>query len=184
MSFLTRLALLVAGAATYFFSPDDVVWRFIRTRPHARILEHGIFGAAAAILGIALLLRIEARGRQESHDSSHAGAAVASLLQSAGIGSLLPLPGFLLLVIGDLAVSLLLDRRSGEGPAVGAASGTAGKGRPGFWWRGGLAANIGLLCAFISMVIFSVTLRDRLADVLFALSALVSVAASLRGALR
>jgi hypothetical protein len=91
---IVRTALLVVGLSTYLISPDDVVWRFIGTSPHARALEHALFGIAAAILGFALLLKVKASAHPQNQDSlgSSRITAVANLLQAIGIGSLLPLP--------------------------------------------------------------------------------------------
>ena len=182
-----RMALLLAGLFTYFVSPDDVVWHFIKTSSNARLLEHSIFGVAAPILGIALLLKmkISVDVQQDSRHTFHGGAVVASLLQSIGIGSLLPLPGFLLLVFGDLGASTLLYLRypTAEGPEVKLSSRTVGGTKHTFRWKDSLVTYLGLCCAFISMVLFSITLIDRIADVLFAISALVSIAVSSRHAL-
>jgi hypothetical protein len=101
----------LVGISTYLIFPDDVVWHFIKTSQHARIWEHALFGTAAALLGFALLLKVKAGAHpenQDSHGPSRTTATVASLLQAIGIGSLLPLPGFFLLVVGDGALSLLL----------------------------------------------------------------------------
>jgi len=111
LGLIVRAALLLAGLSTYLISPDDVVWRFIRTAPHARALEHALFGIAAAILGFALFLKVKASAHPENRDShgpSRNTAVIGSILQAIGIGSLLPLPGFLLLVLGDVVASLLL----------------------------------------------------------------------------
>ena len=168
ISFAIRAALLTTGLLTYLISPDDVVWRFIKARSDARLLEHGAFGVAAALLAIALVLKLKI-----SHDEKlplaghvpHSRAVLASLLQSIGIASLLPLPGFLLFVFGDLFVSSFLYRRQSV------ASGACQKSR----WTTSLATHMGLCCALISMVLFSITLIDRVADVLFVLSAVVSI---------
>jgi hypothetical protein len=37
LSLIVRAALLLVGLSTYLISPDDVVWRFIKTAPHARV---------------------------------------------------------------------------------------------------------------------------------------------------
>jgi hypothetical protein len=95
LGLVVRAALLLAGLSTYLISPDDVVWRFIRTAPHARALEHALFGIAAAILGFALLLKVKASAHPENRDShgpSRITAPIVSILQAIGIGSLLPLP--------------------------------------------------------------------------------------------
>ena len=110
-----------------------------------------------------------------SHGRSRSTAIVASFLQAIGIGSLLPLPGFLLLALGDLAASLFLDSRQ----AIAEDPGTE-RDPPGSRWASALATHIGLCCAFLSMAVFSVVLIDRVADVLFAITALISIAASVR----
>ena len=39
LSLIVRAALLLVGLSTYLIFPDDVVWRFIKTAPHARVWE-------------------------------------------------------------------------------------------------------------------------------------------------
>jgi hypothetical protein len=184
-----RAVLLLVCLSTYLISRDDVVWRFIRTAPHARALEHALFGIAAAILGFALLLKVKGGVHVENQDgrgSSRVTATIASVLQAIGIGSLLPLPGFLLLVLGNLAVSLLLDGKHSNAEDLGVEWDSRGARRP-FQsprWRDALATHLGLCFAFLSMVIFSVVLVDKVADVLFAVTALASIAANSRLFLR
>jgi hypothetical protein len=186
LGLIARAALLVAGLSAYWIAPDDVVWRFIKTAPNARALEHALFGIAAAILGFALLLKVKASAHPENRDShgpSRITAAIASILQAIGIGALLPLPGFLLLVPGDVVVSLLLYSRPSTGQDLRSEEENSRRARgplPAFRWRDALATHIGLCCACLSMAIFSVLLIDRVADVLFAMTALVSVAANSR----
>jgi hypothetical protein len=189
LSLIVRAALLLVGLSTYLIFPDDVVWRFIKTSPHARVWEHALFGTAAALLGFALLLKVKAgvhAENQDSHGPSRTTATVASLLQALGIGSLLPLPGFLLLVLGDGALSLLLYGRhsTAEDPRAEQDSRLARRPSQAFRWRNALAPHIGLCFAFLSMAIFSVVLIDRVADALFAVTALVSIAVNSRPFLR
>ena len=189
LSLMVRAALLLVSLSTYLIFPDDVVWRFIKTAPHPRVWEHALFGIAAAILGFALLLKVKASvhpANQDSHDPSRITDTVASLLQAIGIGSLLPLPGFLLLVLGDVAASLLLYRRQSTAgdPRAEWDSRRARRPSQAFRWRTALATQIGLCFAFLSMAIFSVVLIDRVADILFGITAVVSVAANARTFLR
>jgi hypothetical protein len=186
LTLIVRAVLLPAGLSTYLIFRDDVVWRFIKTAPNARVWEHVLFGIAAAILGLALLLKVKASAHPENDGPSRIKASVASLLQAIGIGSLLPLPGFLLFVLGDGALSLLLYGRhsTAAGPKAERDSCLARRPSQDFRWRNALAPHIGLCFAFISMAIFSVVLIDRVADVLFAITALVSIAASSRAFLR
>jgi hypothetical protein len=189
LSLIVRAALLLVGLSTYLIFPDDVVWQFIKTARHARVWEHALFGIAAAILGFALLLKVKASAHpenQDSHGPSRTTATVASLLQAIGIGSLLPLPGFLLLVLGDGAFNLLLYGRhsTAEDPKAERDSRLAHGPSQAFRWRNAFAPHIGLCFAFLSMAIFSVVLIDRVADALFAMTALVSIAANFRPFLR
>ena len=189
LGLIVRAALLLVGLSTYLISPDDVVWRFIKTAPHARVLEHALFGVAAAILGFALLLKVKASANpenQHNHGRSRITATGASLLQAIGIGSLLPLPGFLLLVLGDATATLLLYGRDSiaEDPSAELDSRRDRSSLQASRWGIALATHIGLCFAFLSMAIFSVVLIDRVADVLFALTALVSIAANSRPFLR
>jgi hypothetical protein len=168
-----RSLLLAAGLCTYLFSRDDLIWHLIKNSPRARSLEHGVFATAAAILGLSLLLELRA-------DSLAAGVgqqALASFLRSVGIGCLLPLSGFLLLVIGDLAISLLLPHIQPANSRGGPVSRPVAPSKP--RWSAVLIKHIGLSCAFISMLVFSIVLSDRVADVLFALTAVISVGAEL-----
>jgi hypothetical protein len=185
---IVRTALLVVGLSTYLISPDDVVWRFIGTSPHARALEHALFGIAAAILGFALLLKVKASAHPQNQDSlgSSRITAVANLLQAIGIGSLLPLPGFLLVVLGDVAASLFLygSHSTAEDPRAELEPRRVSGPLRAFRWRNALATHVGLCFAFLSMAIFSVVLIDRVADALFAMTALVSIAANCRPSLR
>jgi hypothetical protein len=173
---IVRAALLLAGVSTYLISRDDVVWHFIRTAPRARALEHTFFGIAAALLGIALLLRVKADARP----------VTAGILQAMGIGSLLPLPGFLLLVLGEAITGLILRDRhaTADDPGGEGEDPRGARELHAFRWRDALTTYPGLCCAFLSMVIFSAVLIDRVADVLFAMTALVSVAANLQSFLR
>ena len=100
-----RAALLVAGLLTYFISADDVVWHYIQAALHTRVLEQILFGIAAASLGIALLLnvKISTNAKERDENGARHKATVANLMQAVGIGSLLPLPGFLLLVLATSA---------------------------------------------------------------------------------
>ncbi len=185
LRFMIRPALLVAALSTYLVWPDDVVWRFIKAAPNTRLLEHVAFGAAAILLGVALLLKVQASVSVRRQGSPHLSRTpnVANLLQAVGIGSLLPLPGFLLLVFGDLFTSLLLDRWlpvSEESQTELEARRISQAGS----WKDALGKHIGLCCAFASMLIFSMVLIDRMADALFGATALISVVASSRDALR
>lgn len=185
LDLVVRAALLLVGVSTYLISPDDVVWRFVKTAPDARRLEHAFFGIAAATLGFALLIKLNASAHPENQYNrtrSRITAAAGSLLQAIGIGSLLPLAGFLVLVLGDVGASLFLNCRHSIAEDSGAERDSRRDRSPlqTSRWGTALAAHIGLCFAFLSMAIFSVVLMDRVADVLFAMTALISIVANSR----
>ena len=171
---MLRIALLLAALATYIVSPDDLVWRFIKLNPHSRILEHFAFSIAAILLGLALFLKIRASTLTVL---SPIPETFGSLLQAIGIGFLLPLPGFLLLVFGDLTVSLLFRKRKPDLRGEPQISQTPS-------WTRALVEHVGLCCGVGSRVCGSSGLVDRGADGLFAVSALTSLVASFRRALQ
>jgi hypothetical protein len=168
---VARSLLIAAGLCTYLVTRDDIVWASVKNSPHARLLEHGAFAAAAALLGLSLILEV----RSDSLATGSSQHTFASFLRAVGIGCLLPLPGFLLLVIGDVAISLLLPRMKRESPGKDLASTMAlASQQP---WQTVLTRHLGLFCAFLSMLVFSIVLIDRVADVLFALTAAISIGA-------
>ena len=100
-------------------------------------------------------------------------AVAGDFLQAVGIGSLMPLAGFILLIFGETAFSLYRYKFSGKTEET---DGIARPPRREIL----LSRHAGLGCAFVSMLIFSITLSDRLADFLFAGTALVTLLASFR----
>lgn len=197
----TLVHLLIVGAAflTYLVDRDDIVWVLVRGRPDQYLLERELFGVAAALIGIGALLRTWAAAKPEA---AWAGAAVrvrsdgpyryvryprqlGNLLFSIGLAFLAPIAGFLLLVLGEtlMAVRLIQHERqlrnreeSSAGEAwrsVGPISKdwTALRVQPSwgkaFRWE---SAKWGL---FLTMIVFTVLLRDRVAEVLAGASFLV-----------
>ena len=171
---MLRSALLLVSLATYAMSPDDVVWSLIKASPHDRWLEHLAFGFAAILLGTALCLKVQ---NSRAIKASSVQEKLADGLQFVGLGTLLPLPGFVLLVLGGVGLDFLATEQKRTVPEEPSRV-------PVNTWAGALSAHTGLCCAFVSMVIFCVVLIDRVADVLFATSALISLGASAGRALR
>jgi hypothetical protein len=185
LSLIIHATLVALGLSTYLIDRDDVVWHFIKSAPHRRVLEHAFFGLAAVLLGISLVLKVRSsapRKNQSGQNHSRTRALVASFLQAIGIGSLLPLPGFLLLALADPVSNLLLDGRLPIAKEPESERNPPRIRNPLHGFRGGraLAPHIGLCLALLSMTVFSVVLIDRVADILFAATALISIAASLR----
>lgn len=194
----TLLHLLVVGLAvgTYFLSPDNIVWALVRHHANRALLERISFGVGTLLLFVCAVLETWASAYR-GPDMQSAGPLPACdgpyrylqhplllsrLLFALVLGLLLPLPGTVVLLGGEaLLVYRLLardrDRTPAERPAVpllfpslrarlpvrraAATWGEAFRRAASKW---GLA---------VSMVVFTVTLQDRTAEIGGAISFLV-----------
>jgi len=204
------LRALIIGAAflTYLFDRDDIVWRFVKGSPAHRELERALFFVATLFVGAGAGICTwacagfarEAEADTESQAgegsyrylsySQHAG----DLLFAIGLGSLAPLSGFIILVAGE---AIRVFRLIGRPDAFSHAQKLTPEETSVPWLRqsdrfdsrstaaipqwsrafGQEAAKWGL---FLTMVVFTITLRDRLAEVLAGASVLVSTVLALR----
>jgi hypothetical protein len=178
---LIHNCLLLASVLTYGIDREDAVWRFIKSAPHARLLEHLSFGAAAVLIALGIWLSSLAAHRDFDSRSNEA-TGWGGVLYAAGIGTLLPLSGFLLFVIGEfLRIARFESARSQRsvsprGLVEGRKPMPPDPSRPsGFPWKSVLVHQAAGCFAFLSMAVFSMTLVDRQAEYLFATTALVSV---------
>jgi len=181
---LLHNGLLLASVLTYGIDREDAVWRFIKAAPRARLLEHLSFGAAAILIALGIWLRTLAGHRAFDSRSNETTGRWGGVFYAAGLGTLLPLSGFLLLVLGEFVRnSRFASARSqrGEPPrdfVEGRKPMPADPGRPsGSPWKSVLVPQAAAYCAFFSMAVFSITLVDRQAEYLFAATAVVSVLA-------
>ena len=107
---LVRHLLVGASLATYFVDPDDVVWRFIKTSPSRRPLEHASFLVAAMLMcaGAAICTPAVAAMPSQSppvtlrsdRSRPYPSKQVGELLYALGLATLFPLAGAILLVVG------------------------------------------------------------------------------------
>lgn len=143
----TPLHLLIVGLAllAYLISPDDIVWALVRHHSNSAAMERVAFGAGAlAVLASASLETWMAPSRQR----------LARLLFALSLGLLLPLPGAMLLVAGEAILIFRLFMRD---------RGDAGSPEP-----GGFRAAVSKWGVAASMLVLTVTLRDRLAETIAA----------------
>jgi hypothetical protein len=168
---LLHQAIVGAAFLTYLIDPDDVVWRFIKHSPmHLRERERLVFTAVTVLFGVAACLCTW------SHRAPRAGVGVGrtgrlgypgylgEFLYAVGLASLAPLSGCCLLIAGDGLRLLRLARREREtdGAPDRPCTRTEAFRREALKW--------GL---FVSMIAFTCTLNDRLAETLIAASVLV-----------
>jgi hypothetical protein len=167
---LLRQCIYGAAFCVYFVDRDDVVWRFIRDSPSRWTLEHAAFTVATLLIGVGAYLCTQADapspdkeasrqvGDSDSFQRNSSARLFGEWLYAAGLSTLAPLWGCVLLIVGE---SLRIAREAGDArPAMAADRiemmhpkwGTALRRQ---------AAKWGVL---LTMVAFTVTLIDRVAD--------------------
>jgi hypothetical protein len=163
--------LVVAVAfLTYLWDRDDVVWRFIKDNAANRVLEHTLFAIATLLVGGAAVICTRARvygaapigGRRSgSFHSARNWRYFGDFLYAIGLASLLPLAGFVILVVGEAIRILRLMRSKDELSSAGVRL-VETKSR---WWEASQreALKWGI---FLAMIAFTITLSDRVADIL------------------
>lgn len=163
----TLLHLLVVGAAfvTYAFQRDDVVWAAVKGHSDSASLERVVFGLGAALILVSAASQTWARVHVQYP------LYLARIAFALGVGLLAPVSGAVILLAGEgfLILRLLARERVGV-PAVRLP--VALRQESSKW---GLA---------FTMIVFTVTLRDRLAETLAAASLLLWVALSVPDFLR
>jgi len=166
----TLLHLLLGGLAvsTYFLNPDDIVWASVRRHSNSAFLEQVAFGAGTLVLLSCALLETWASaytlsGIPLTCDGPYRylryPLLLARLLFSLVLGLLVPLPGTIAIVGGEaLLIFRLLLRDRAHQPRAQVRGGTARWGEA-FRW---VAAKWGFAA---TMIVFTLTLKDRIAEI-------------------
>jgi protein-S-isoprenylcysteine O-methyltransferase Ste14 len=192
----TLLHMIVVGLAfaTYAIAPDDIVWLIVRDSPHNRLLERSFFAFAGLLIGAAAAICTWARAYR-GPEFAGASASVScdgpysylryplhlgTLLYAMGLGSLAPVPGFIILVLGDALIVFRLIRRTDELERTA----TSPQDRPRLPrllpsfrpcfpakgcspnWKKAFRQESGKWGLFLTMIIFTIVLIDRVADYL------------------
>ena len=161
--------LLAAAVLTYLVDRQDIVWRYVKDASNARLLEHLCFATAAVSLAAGAFLCTWATVKELSGKTDSGFAASAGeIFRAIGIGSLLPLAGFLILVCGEAICVVRRHNACARDRQKEKAT------QPCAWWQAA-RVHLGAWLAFLSMAVFSVMLVDRVAEVLFATTLLVSL---------
>jgi hypothetical protein len=176
---LIHQAIVAAAIATYLADPEDIVWRFIKYSPNSRLLEHAIFLLATIFIGAGAALCTQAHA---AHRNSTAGTAKFSTftlppqdsrdagyfgewLFAVGLASLAPFWGAVLLVAGEGLRLLRLARRDRSefqsGPLNKASDQRTS---PPPQWPRAFRLQAAKWGVFITMILFSIMLTDRLAE--------------------
>lgn len=159
----TLVHQLIVGAAflTYLFQADDIVWWLVKEHPSPHALERVLFILATLLIGAGAGLSTRVR-MSPSHN--HRRFSLGEFLYAIGLGSLAPVSGFFILLVGEGVRILRLMKRDDQGIET-ASSGTTAIRREAVKW-----------CVLLSMVIFVITLRDRVVEILLVASFVVGLA--------
>jgi hypothetical protein len=152
---LVHQLIVGAGFLTYLIDPDDIVWRFVRSSSASRLWERSLFIVATILIAIGAALCTRARVFQKPK-------YFGEILYAIGFGALLPLPGFIILVFSESLRLLRLMRRQ-DPVKFDSAWGTAICRETVKW---------GIL---VTMIVFSITLKDRHAEILAVISFLAGL---------
>jgi protein-S-isoprenylcysteine O-methyltransferase Ste14 len=192
---LLHFLLVSLAFLTYLLVPDDIVWAFVKDSSHPHLLERTLFAIATLFIGTAAAICTWARAYPASQSVSSSvptardgpyrhlryPSQLGNLLFAAGLGSLAPLPGFLILVAGQALLDFRLIRRADQDLKRAAylqpsappmprllpsfrpclpAKGDAPDWKPAFRQE---SAKWGL---FLTMLVFTGLLVDRVAEIL------------------
>jgi len=178
---LVHLLIVSVAFCTYLVDRDDIVWVLVRGQPHPQILERFLFAIATLLMGAAAVICTRARAYSETSNPGHAWSLhhpqqLGNFLFFIGLGFLMPLPGFIVLVLGGAIVflRLILRRRELLDTNQPLASPEPSSGRESGWGKAFRqeSAKWGL---FLTMIVFTVLLIDRVAEVLAVTSVVVWV---------
>lgn len=155
--------LIVAAAVlTYLIQPDDIVWRFVKNHADPHALERSAFIVATLFILAGAGICTWARAKNPRGGSSR---YIGDFVYAIGLGSLLPIAGFVVLVAGE-GVRLLRLALRGDAAAI----------ESGPRWGRAIRQEVVKWCLVVTMIVFSITLKDRVADVLAAASFVIGLA--------
>jgi hypothetical protein len=151
----------IVGAAflSYLIDRDDIVWRFVRNGSTPRLWERSLFIVATILIAVGAGLCTGARALPRPGPQYR-----GEFLYAIGLGSLMPLSGFIILVAGEsLRILRLMRRQTDDQEKFDSSWGKAFRNEATKW---------GIL---VTMIVFAITLKDRVAEVLAAASFLVGL---------
>jgi protein-S-isoprenylcysteine O-methyltransferase Ste14 len=191
----TLVHLLVVGLAflTYAFQPDDIVWAFVKHHTIYRTLwERLVFGTGALMIVCSAAVQTwvwayrvpgaSAENSVSAESYRYIGYPIyfGRLLFAFGIGLLAPMSGTAILLGGEIVLVLRLISRdrtnAGESsrtqepapfPSIVPARALHAN------WKEGLRKEASKWGLAVTMIVFTLTLRDRVAEILAALSFLL-----------
>jgi hypothetical protein len=177
---LVHLLIVAIAFLTYLVDRDDIVWRYVKDSTAPRTWERSLFVIATLAIAVGASLCTRARALRGRDISPGVGQNrdlrrpwyLGELSFAIGLGSLAPLWGFVILGAGEaLRLFRLMRREDNQTPPP--ASSPQAKSNP--QWRTALRREAGKWGMLLTMIVFVITLKDRLAEVLAAASLLTGL---------
>jgi protein-S-isoprenylcysteine O-methyltransferase Ste14 len=181
---LLHFLLVTAAFLSYLLQPDDMVWAFVKDSVQNRLLERSLFAVAALLMGVGAGICTWARVYSETDLSGISARSriagpyryvrypqqLGNFLFAVGLGSLAPLGGFLILVAGQALLIFRLIRRAETSTPAGDSLVPQ---PPVANWSQAVREQAGKWGLFLTMIIFTILLVDRVAEIFAVASALV-----------
>ena len=192
---LLHQIVVLAAFSTYLIDPDNIFWRFIKNDDsNARSLERSVFALVTLLFGIAAGLctasrvnssfknpgLIEGSIDSAGHNSSRNAGHLGELLYAVALGCLAPLAGFVILLAGEAVRIVRLALRDRGDLLWPASSRQVVSRRPATGWTSAFRAEAIKWGIFLTMIVFTITLKDRIAEVLIGVSVLTWTLLNLR----
>lgn len=177
---LVHQIIVAVAVLTYVIDRDDVIWRFVKDTAEPHKLERYLFIVATLFVAVGAGIATWARAQGHSNSSSgnesrwnprHA-RYFGELCYAIGFGSLLPLAGFMILVLGDALRVYRLSRREDDPTECATPEPHLG-GRKSLPWRTAIRKEAVKWGILMSMIVFAITLKDRQADILIVASFII-----------
>jgi hypothetical protein len=175
---LVHLMIVAVAFLTYLVDRDDIVWRFVKDSTAPRMWERSLFLIATLAIAVGAGICTWARALPERNISPGLGQNrdlrrpryLGELSFAIGLASLAPLWGFVILVAGEaLRLFRLMRREDDQAPA------SSPPAKSNAQWRTALRQEAGKWGMLLTMIVFVITLKDRLAEVLAAASLLTGL---------
>ena len=165
----TLLHLLLVGLAvlSYLADPLDIVWAIVQHHSDSTFLERVVFGFGAAMLLVSAALETWTHAHPQAKQSF---LRLSRILLASAVGLLLPVSGALLLLAGEAILVARLYLRDQESSPVFRSAGS---------WTRAFRTSASKWGLAASMILFTWTLQDRIAEIGAGLSCLLWVALNL-----
>jgi hypothetical protein len=111
---LLHLLLVALAVLTYLIDPDDVVWAMVRHHANSALLERLVFGTGTILVVGSAVLETSIAASLRMPTASRASLLISRLLLVLALGLLLPLPGVIILLAGEVLLCLRLALRKSE----------------------------------------------------------------------